>query len=154
VKDGVRFCVDRVVLDQNDAGQLACAAQVLFDYRLTDSGLLCAEAKNAGRIMPDYESNPGVAQIADTVEQNQRRSNRDHHRACPHTNSTRLKLRPPSPRMEGTSSVPYQTLLEAAEKIKILRHNQQKERYGDREPYDSSTTPRRQKLLVSRELMR
>jgi hypothetical protein len=35
LEDRVRLCVDRVVLDQDDAGQLACAAQVRFDYRLT-----------------------------------------------------------------------------------------------------------------------
>jgi len=65
LEDRVRLCVDRVVLDQNDAGQLACAAQVLFDYRLTDRRLLRDEAENAGWIAPNYESHPGVAQIAD-----------------------------------------------------------------------------------------
>jgi len=80
LEDRVRLCVDRVVLDQNDAGQLACAAQVLFDYHLTDRRLLRDEAENAGWIARDYESHPGVAQIADPVEQDQWRLCPGYHR--------------------------------------------------------------------------
>jgi hypothetical protein len=69
LEDRVRFGVNRVVLDQNNAGQLACAGQVLFDYRLTDRRLLRGETKNTRWIAPYYESHPGVAQIADPVEQ-------------------------------------------------------------------------------------
>jgi|SRR5580704_13444038 hypothetical protein len=64
----VRLCEDRIVLDQNYAGQRACAAQVLFDYRLTETRLLRGETESAGRIALDYESHPGIAQIADPVE--------------------------------------------------------------------------------------
>ena len=53
MEDRVRLCVDRVALGQNNAGQLACAAQVLFDYRLTDRRLLRGEAEKAGWIAPD-----------------------------------------------------------------------------------------------------
>jgi hypothetical protein len=82
-EDRVRLYVDRVDLDQNDAGQLGCAAQVLFDYRSTDRRLLRGEAKNAGWIAPDYESHPGVAQITDPVEQDQWRLCPGYHRVEP-----------------------------------------------------------------------
>jgi hypothetical protein len=71
LEDRVRLCVDRVVLDQNNAGQLACAAQALCDYRLTHRRLLSSEAKYAGWVAPDNEPHPGVAQIADSVEQDE-----------------------------------------------------------------------------------
>jgi hypothetical protein len=80
LEDRVRFCVDRVLLDQNNAGQLADAAHVLFDYRLTGKRLLCGEAKNAGWIATDYEPHPGVAQIADSIEQDEGCSHEEYHR--------------------------------------------------------------------------
>jgi hypothetical protein len=42
---------------------------VFRDYRLTDRRLLRSEAKNAVRIALDYKSHPGVAEIADPIEQ-------------------------------------------------------------------------------------
>jgi hypothetical protein len=80
LKDSVRFCVGRGVLDQNNAGKRADASHAIFDYRLTDRRLLRGEAKNAGAIAPDYESHPGVAQIADPVEQDQGRLCPGYHR--------------------------------------------------------------------------
>jgi hypothetical protein len=77
LEDRVRFCVDRVLPDQNNAGQLAEAAHVLFDYRLTGRRLLCGEAKKAGWIATDYEPHPGVAQIADSIEQDEGYSHED-----------------------------------------------------------------------------
>jgi len=70
-EDCVRFCVDDVVLDKNNGGRLVSTAHVVFDYRPTGSGLLCGEVKNAGRIAPDNESHPGVAQIADSIDQDE-----------------------------------------------------------------------------------
>jgi hypothetical protein len=61
LEDRVRLCVDRVVLDQNHAGQLASAASVVFDYCPTGRRLLCGEPKNTRWIAPYYESHPGVA---------------------------------------------------------------------------------------------
>jgi hypothetical protein len=45
--------------------------------------LLRGEAENAGWIAPDYESHPGVAQIADPVEQDQWRLRQGYHRLEP-----------------------------------------------------------------------
>jgi hypothetical protein len=45
----------------------------MFDYRLTRGRLLRGEAKNAGRIMPDYEPDPCITEIADAVEHDQGR---------------------------------------------------------------------------------
>ena len=83
----VRFCVGRVIRDQNHAGQFGGASHPLFDHRLTGRRLLCSEAKNCGRIATDYEFNPAVAQIADSVEQNNRRWRCDFHRLRLRTNS-------------------------------------------------------------------
>jgi hypothetical protein len=84
LQDRVRFCVDRAALDQNNAGQLADAAHVLFDYRLTDTRLLCGEAEKAGWIAADYEPHPGVAEIADSIEQDEGCSHEQYHRVRPH----------------------------------------------------------------------
>jgi hypothetical protein len=73
LEDSVRFPEYGVILDQYNAGQLAGTAQAVLDYRLTDGRLLRGEAKNAGWIAPDHESNPAVAQIADSVEQDESR---------------------------------------------------------------------------------
>jgi hypothetical protein len=121
LEDRVRLCVDRVVLDQNDAGQLACAAQVLFDYRLTDRRLLRDEAENAGWIAPNYESHPGVAQIADPVEQDERRSHPDYHRVPPDTNSARLKRESPSFRPSSNMFHAILRLLGAKQKTNIRK---------------------------------
>jgi hypothetical protein len=69
LEHSVRLCADRLVVDQNNAGQPASAPQVIFNYSLTGRRLLRGEAENAGRVVLDYESDPGIAQIADPVEQ-------------------------------------------------------------------------------------
>jgi hypothetical protein len=91
LEDRVRFGVNRVVLDQNNAGQLACAGQVLFDYRLTVRRLLRGEAKNIRWIAPYYESHPGVAHIADPSNRMSGSRTRDEHRIRPRRNGARLK---------------------------------------------------------------
>jgi hypothetical protein len=53
---------------------------VLFDYRLTGRRLLRGETENAGWIAPDYEPHPGVAQIADSIEQDEGCSHEEYHR--------------------------------------------------------------------------
>jgi hypothetical protein len=73
LEDRVRFRVGRVIHDQNHAGQFNGASHPLLDHRLTGKRLLCSEAKHSGRIATDHESHPAVAQIADSVEQNNRR---------------------------------------------------------------------------------
>ena len=65
--------VDRVVLDQNNAGQFASTSNMVFNYRLTSRRLLRGEAKSAVRIALYHESDPAVAEIANPVEQDNRR---------------------------------------------------------------------------------
>ena len=92
LENGVRFCISLVIDDQNHAGQLSGAFHPLFDHRLTCGRLLCSEAKNSGRIATDYESHPAVAQIADSVEQNNRRWRCDSHQL---TNARDTRSLPP-----------------------------------------------------------
>lgn len=70
LQDGVRFGVDRVIHDQNHAGQCGGASHALFDDRVTSGRLLGREAKYPGRIAADHESDPSVAQVTDSIEQN------------------------------------------------------------------------------------
>jgi hypothetical protein len=125
VEDGVRFCVDRFLLDQNNAGQLADAAHVLFDYRLTGRRLLGGEAKNASWIATDYEPHPGVAQIADSIEQDERRSHPGYHRVPPFTNKARLKRESASFRPSSNMFRATPRLLEAKHKTNIRKDDQQ-----------------------------
>jgi len=110
-----------VVLDQNHAGQLGGAFHAFFDYRLTDRRLPRDEAENAGWIAPDYESHPGVAQIADSIEQDERRSHPDYHRVPPYTNSARLKRESPSLRPSNNMFRAILRLLEAKQKTNIRK---------------------------------
>jgi hypothetical protein len=121
LEDGVRFCEGGVIFDQYNAGQPAGTAQVILDYRLTGRCLLCGKAKNAGRIAPDYESHPGVAQIADSIEQDERRSHSDYHRVPPYTNSARLKRESPSFRPSSNMFRAMLRLLEAKQKTNIRK---------------------------------
>src|SRR5262249_11329313 len=68
-----RIPINRVPHNQDNTRQVPGAVNAFPDNRLADWRLLCREAENARRIMPNYESDPGVAQVADSVEQNQRR---------------------------------------------------------------------------------
>jgi hypothetical protein len=72
-ENGVRLQVDRIVLDQNNAGQFAGTFNLAFNYRLTGRRLLCGKAKSAVRIALYHESDPAVAEIANPVKQDKRR---------------------------------------------------------------------------------
>jgi hypothetical protein len=72
-ENGVRLQVDRIVLDQNNAGQFAGTFNLAFNYRLTGRRLLCGKAKSAVRIALYHESDPAVAEIANPVKQDNRR---------------------------------------------------------------------------------
>ena len=74
LQDGIRLRVNRVIVDQNNAGQGISVSHVILDYGLAGGCLLGGEAKDPLRIAADNESHPAVAQIADPIEQDKRRS--------------------------------------------------------------------------------
>ncbi len=59
-EDGVRLSVNRVVLEKDNAGQIASSTHVALDYHLARGRLLGSEVEDAVRIVPDNESHPAV----------------------------------------------------------------------------------------------